>query len=229
MIGISLKMPIPFWEILDTESHAHTKTKSQYCEDLIRNGVSINMMLEQAKQEDDKVAQKILGTIIRTGIKKLNPQPSKWRMDSVTFDCDPIKRINQIHENFKKMESRTTTIQLTNDLMEFLQLVADKQNKPISLVILAHIQLSLCGWYYRNSIGDETIPDQEREQVHGILEEIKYSYVEFEFVDAILHVYLQKKESKTTSIEDMAKKTLLVVSDTPNSAKQPIESGSANG
>ncbi len=227
MIQVSVKFPDMFTNLLDDEAVSQKCTKSQYAEHLIRNGISIFMLMEHFKHEKNNVGIDVCGSIIRTGIINVKPGYAKHKSDTKILACDPEIRWGELAENKRKMKCKgPTSFYLTDPLVEYLTTVANQIGKSMSIVVFMYMQTSLAGWLLRSSRSDD---NQNLEEADKIFDLIKYCYVSMDFDDGVLHVHLQKKDrsDKAKNLANKLKSTLAnnQIALTQNQTKHPSYKG----
>lgn len=189
-----LNMPVAIQSWIAEQAAIMDCSMSYAAEVMIRNGMAAHIKLEEAIASGDPAAQLAFGNVAYRSFSGLNRKFDKEdayvieSLSDIAPDLDA--HITGVRKSQTDMEKMPTTVSLTEDLTEFLRLVADRHRATMTVIISMYLQAAIMARFWNDDIG---VPVEHAEEVRHMLKEHLLHYVDFERKDGVLHVFIEKK------------------------------------
>ena len=191
-------LPTNFIDAIRLQADTYQVPKSQQVETLIRNGIAVYLKMEEYIRINDTAGLNLCSTIIRSGFNgiQISTGGTLRLTGKRQLSANPKERMVELTMLHRDMEKVRTTITITDGLTEYMIHVSEQlDNVPMSLVVFLYLQTAFMAWQMRGSIDEESVPEQDREYVMNLLEELKQTIADFTYdEDGKLTVDYKKME-----------------------------------
>ncbi|MCE2498558.1 MAG: hypothetical protein J4F28_06165 [Nitrosopumilaceae archaeon] len=197
MERIKILMPVDLLDAIKMKAVANRTTKSHETETLLRSGIAVYLKMEEYRKNKDTVGIDLCRTILRGGFGGIQVLDggSIRLTGSEPLSGNPEERMAQITRIQKKMKKVSTTITITDGLLEYMDYTSRAVgNAPMAFVVFLFLEAAFMAWHLRVNINDESIPAEDRERALELLDDLKQTFAEFAYDElGHLQVFSEKK------------------------------------
>jgi len=201
MERIKILMPVDLLDAIKTKADVNRTTKSHEVETLLRNGIAVYLKMEEYGRIKDTAGINLCRTILRGGFSGIQTlDGGSIRLTGVEqLSGDLEERMAQISRMQRKMKKVSTTITITDGLLEYMVRTSSTlDDAPMAFVVFLFLEAAFMAWHLRDNIDDESIPAEDREHALELLEELKQTFAGFAYdEDTHLQVFPEKKTRGT--------------------------------
>ena len=197
MERVKILMPVDLLAAINMKAVANRTTKSHETETLLRNGIAVYLKMEEYRKNNDTVGISLCRTILRggfSGIRVLDGGSIRLT-GKKRLSGDPEERVAQITQMQKKMKKVSTTITITDGLLEYMDYTSRALgNAPMAFVVFLFLEAAFMAWHLRVNVNDESIPVEYRERALELLDDLGQTFAEFAYDQySHLQVFSEKK------------------------------------
>ena len=197
MERVKILMPVDLLDAINMKAVTNRTTKSHEAETLLRNGIVVYLKMEEYGKNGNAVGINLCRTILRggfSGIQVLDGGSIRLTgLEPLSGDLE--ERMAQITRMQKKMKKVSTTITITDGLLEYMDYTSRVLgNAPMAFVVFLFLEAAFMAWHLRVNVNDESIPAKDRERALELLDDLSQTFAEFAYDEyGHLQVFSEKK------------------------------------
>lgn len=189
-------MPVDLLDVIKMKASTNRTTTSHEMETLLRNGIAVYLKMEEYIKIKDATGINLCRIILRGGFSGIQIFDDKSiRLTGIEqLSGDLEERMTQISQIQRKMEKISTTITITDGLLEYMVSISSTlDDAPMTFVVFLFLEAAFMVWYLRCNIHDVSILVEDKEYIFKLLEELKQTFAGFAYdEDAHLRVFSEK-------------------------------------
>ena len=197
MERIKILMPVDLLDAINMKAVTNRTTKSHETEVLLLNGIAVYLKMEEYGKSGDTVGINLCRTILRGGFRGIQVlDGGSIRLTGVELlSGDLEERMAQITRMQKQMKKVSTTITITDGLLEYMDYTSRALgNAPMASVVFLFLEAAFMAWHLRVNVNEESIPAKDRERALELLDDLRQTFAEFAYDEyGHLQVFSEKK------------------------------------
>lgn len=197
MKRVKILMPVDLYNAINMKAVTNRTTKSHEAEALLRNGIAVYLKMEEYGKNNDTAGINLCRTILRGGFSGIQVlDGGSIRLTGAEpLSGDLEERMAQITRMQKKMKKVSTTITITDGLLEYMDYTSRALgNAPMAFVVFLFLEAAFMAWHLRVNVNDGSVPAEYRERALELLDDLGQTFAEFAYDEyGRLQVFSEKK------------------------------------